>query len=166
MLYILVGIITLIILTFIGYISHLWFHSKSSGPFYRSHLTHHYTLYPKTDLISKPTEGYRSAGKDNTTYLFALIFAPLVLTCLGLTIFSVIPIWIGLLILLEMFLISIVNETMHSEFHLPNGFWHHFWFFKRLQKLHFLHHSFVLRNLGIYSYTWDRIFGTYRDKLK
>jgi sterol desaturase/sphingolipid hydroxylase (fatty acid hydroxylase superfamily) len=166
MLYLVVGIINLVLMSFLGYWSHRFFHSPKSGMLYLAHKNHHFLQYPKSNLLSSPTEGYRSAGKDNTTYLFAAVFAPIVICAILLMVFKIIPVGIGVLILSEMAIVSIINEFLHSAFHLSKSIWHYFPGFKKLQKLHFIHHHRVLSNLGIYSYAWDRIFGTYRDKLK
>lgn len=163
LLYIIVGILNLIFMAALGYFSHRFFHNVRSKRFYQAHRTHHFSVYPKHDLISKT---YRSAGKDNTFYLFAAIFAPIVIAAIILTLTSVIPFWMGIMILFEMLIISIVNEFLHNAFHLEKSLWHHFPNFKKLRTLHFIHHSFTRKNFGIYSYIFDKIFGTYRDKLK
>lgn len=156
---VLVSILTFIALTFLGYISHWAFHQKWSGLFYRKHYTHHFVLYPIEDFVS---DKYRNPKKDNSVFLFAIVFAPFVFTALFLTIFHIIPLLFGLIILGEMLIFSILNDQLHDAFHLNNSFWHRFWFFDRLKKLHFQHHIDTNSNFGIFNFAFDKILGTYK----
>lgn len=157
LLYLTVFIFVLILGTFLGYIFHRMFHQPWSGRFYKSHMVHHLKLYPITDYYS---DTYRDPGKDNTVILFGICFAPLGIGIILLTIFSIIPILMSVMIIVEMSLIGIVNNSMHDAFHLKKSFWDKFWFFARLRKLHFLHHSNMKSNFGIYSFAWDYLLGT------
>lgn len=158
LLYLVVFIFTFAFLTWLGYAIHWAFHQKWSGIFYRKHFNHHFLQYPPTDLLS---DTYRSPGKDNSVFLFAICFAPFVLTALLLTIFQVIPLGIGIMVFIEMAIIGFANDSLHDAFHIRKTFWSKFWFFKRLRRLHFLHHLDTQKNFGIFSFTWDRIFGSY-----
>lgn len=158
MVYLLVFVIGLLALTLLGYGTHYMFHQPWSGRLFQAHMVHHQKLYPIDNFLS---DAYRYAGKDNTTLLFALVFAPLVLAALLLTIFGVIPLAIGLEILGLMGIIGFVNNYLHDAFHLHKSFWHRFWFFEHLQKLHFNHHAKMDTNFGIFSFWWDRVFGTF-----
>jgi sterol desaturase/sphingolipid hydroxylase (fatty acid hydroxylase superfamily) len=149
-----------IFMTLLGYITHKIFHKKWSGRFYRAHFNHHYLQYPPEDLIS---DKYRDAGKDNTVYLFALCFSPFIIGNIILTILGIIPIILGVGIFIEMAVVSLLNSELHDAFHLTNSFWHKFWFFDNLKKLHFQHHFDQSKNYGIFSFMWDKIFRTYRN---
>lgn len=151
-------ILAFVFFTFLGYIVHRIFHSPWSGSFYKAHLNHHFLQYPPNDQVS---DVYRDAGVDNTFWRFALWFSPLVIGNIVLTILGIIPIVLGVGVFIEMAAVSFINDRFHDSFHLTKTFWHRFWFFDRLQKLHALHHHRVDRNYGIFSFFWDKIFGTY-----
>lgn len=152
--------ITLIVMTFLGYAFHMMFHKPWSGRFYQAHMNHHLKQYPPSNFTS---EGYRDSGKDNTVYLFILVFSPFVLTVLGLALAHVISIFLGVSVIIEMIAIGWLNNSIHDSSHLKNTFWHKFKFFDRLIRLHYYHHVNMGTNYGIFSFTWDKIFGTYKD---
>lgn len=147
-------------MTFLGYVFHLIFHKPWSGKFFKSHMNHHLKQYPSTDFYSSK---YRDAGKDNTVWLFAAVFAPIILTIIILIMINVIPLFMGLMSLAEMFFIGWLNNSMHDGFHVENSVWHKFWFFKKLEKLHYQHHVDMNTNYGIFSFVWDKILGTFQN---
>jgi sterol desaturase/sphingolipid hydroxylase (fatty acid hydroxylase superfamily) len=162
LLYLVVFIFTGAFLTLLGYLIHRAFHQKWSGTFYRRHYDHHFLQYPTTSLIS---DTYRQPNKGNSSvWLFAICFSPLILGTLLITVFGIIPLGIGIMIFIEMGLIAFLNDNMHDAFHIRKTFWARFGFFKRLRRLHFLHHQNTQSNFGVFSLTWDKIFGTYNNK--
>lgn len=158
MIYTLVLILVFMFLTFMGFAIHWSFHQKWSGIFYRKHYNHHFLQYPADDLLS---DTYRHSGKDNSVVLFGICFSPIVLTAVLLTIFGVIPMFLGVMILIEMGIIGFLNDNLHDAFHLNKSFWMRFKYFERLRQLHFLHHYNTQSNFGIFSFVWDRFFRTY-----
>lgn len=136
------------------------FHQPWSGRFNRAHLNHHLKQYPPTDFYS---DKYRDPGNDSTFILFAIVFAPIVATTILLTIIGIINLFLGLSILVEMAIIGFLNDSMHDSFHLRHTFWHRFKFFDRLIRLHYNHHTNMRVNFGIFTFLFDRIFGTYND---
>lgn len=153
-------IVIFVALTFLGYAFHWMFHQKWSKRFYRAHMNHHLKQYPVSNFYS---DKYRDAGKDNTVVLFGLIFSPLVFLALILTVFGYINLFLGIAILLEMAVIGFLNNSLHDSFHLKKTFWHRFSFFDKLVKLHYNHHIKMKTNFGIFSFVWDRLFGTFFD---
>jgi sterol desaturase/sphingolipid hydroxylase (fatty acid hydroxylase superfamily) len=149
-----------IIMILLGHLAHMAFHQKWAGIFHQAHLNHHNIQYPPSDMLS---EKYRNAGTDNTTIYFAIIFSPLIIGNILLTIFGIVPIIIGVGIFLEMLTVSLLNIFIHDALHITNGFWHRFKFFKNLQKLHFVHHIDQTKNFGIFNFFWDKAFGTYEE---
>ena len=150
-----------LVLTFLGWFFHFCLHRKWSGQFYRSHQYHHSVLYPPNSFLS---EEYREPKKDNSVILFAIVFAPFVIVQLLLTILQVIPLVLGIVMLVEMGIIAFLNNALHDSFHLYKSFWHKFWFFDKLQKLHLIHHQRQNTNYGIFNFWFDRIFRTYKRK--
>ena len=152
--------LTLILFTFLGYAFHMMFHRPWSGRFYKAHMNHHLRQYPVSDFYS---EKYRDPGTDSTVWLFALVFSPILITMVVLTALHVVSLFLGITVLLEMIFIGWLNNSLHDAFHIKKTFWHRFPFFDRLIKLHFEHHVDMGTNYGIFSFIWDKIFGTYRD---
>lgn len=144
--------------TFLGYVIHWFLHQPFSGVFYRKHYTHHFIHYPPGRLFS---ETYIYTKSDNSVVLFAILFSPFVATILLLTIFQVIPLVLGILLMIEMTIIGWTNTHMHDSFHIYHSLWSRFWFFSDLVILHSLHHHDTSKNLSIFWFGWDRIFGTY-----
>lgn len=159
-LYLLIILGTLFFFTFLGYVIHWSFHQKWSGKFYKSHLNHHTKQYPASNFYS---DVYRDAGKDNSVYLFMIVFSPLIITMLLLTITNTIPYLLGSIILAEMAVVGFLNNEMHDSFHIKGTMWEKLPFFKRLTDLHYIHHVDMSRNFGIFSFVWDKVFGTYEE---
>jgi sterol desaturase/sphingolipid hydroxylase (fatty acid hydroxylase superfamily) len=152
----------LIFMTLLGYVTHKAFHQPWSGIFFRAHTDHHNKQYPSSNMVS---EVYRSSGNNNTTYYFAAIFSPLIIGNILLTIFGIISIFLGIGIFIEMGIVSYFNIILHDSFHLKNSFWHRFWFFDRLVKLHTIHHLDQQKNFSIFGlFIWDKIFNTYEEE--
>ena len=138
----------------------MMFHKPWSKRFYNAHMNHHLKQYPPNDYVS---DVYRSAGSDNTVYLFGLAFSPFIIGNIVLTILGVIPVVLGIGIFIEMAIVSFLNSSLHDSFHITKTFWHRFLFFERLKKIHYEHHIDMSKNYGIFMFSWDKIFGTYKD---
>jgi sterol desaturase/sphingolipid hydroxylase (fatty acid hydroxylase superfamily) len=154
----LVGIVTYLITSLLGYVVHWAIHKPWAGRAYRAHRAHHIDLYPSGRLIS---DEYRSAGDQSTVYTFLLAFSPLLLLPVALWIAGVFSWGMALSAVLAMGLVGLLNDVIHDSFHVKNH-----WLsrvipgYDRMRRLHFVHHVNMRRNFGIYSFIWDRIFGT------
>jgi sterol desaturase/sphingolipid hydroxylase (fatty acid hydroxylase superfamily) len=153
-------VLTFIFFTLLGYVVHRMFHQSWAGVFYRAHSNHHNQQYPPGDLVS---DVYRDAGTDNTTLWMLAVFSPLILGNIVLTVAGIIPTFVGVGILVEMGVVSWLNESIHNSVHLTKSFWHRLWFFARLRRLHDQHHIDQGSNYGIFSFVWDKVFGTFRE---
>ncbi len=149
-----------------GYSLHKFLHSSKSGKLGRQHSAHH-RLYTINDFTSHQ---YRDAGKDNSTIIFFIAALPLAAIPIIFSFAGVFPIYLTISIILEMSLIGYLNVYIHDTFHIRNH-----WlnrapiinrFYKRLIKDHFIHHKFVKTNFGIFSFEFDKLFGTYRKSMK
>lgn len=155
--YLLIVFGTILFGTFLGYFFHYSFHQKWMGAFYKAHLTHH-TLYTYEDYTAAT---YRDSGSDNTVWMFGACFSPFFITPIILGWFGIIPISYAVTIFLTMAFVGFINNSMHDNFHMEHSWWDAFPFFSKLKWMHRLHHLNVQRNFGIFSFVWDRIFGTY-----
>ena len=103
------------------------------------------------------SDRYRSSGKDNSIVLFGILFAPIVLGTFFLTIFQVIPLVLGVLIMIEMAIIGYLNGSIHDDMHLFVLFGAAFGFFVNWCIFIISLHLNVRSNLGIFYFGWDKI---------
>ena len=140
-------------------------HRKWSGFLYRKHIRHHFSLYPPHDFIS---DVYRSAGKDNTFIVFLILAIPLILLPIILAIAGIISIACMIAALIVFAIIGGMHDYLHDSFHIRNHWLYRVPiiknYFAKLVDLHYLHHKKVFYNLGIFSFFWDRVFGTFRKE--
>lgn len=149
-----------IVFTFLGYAFHRIFHQPWSGRFYKSHMNHHLKQYPLNDFYS---DKYRNSGKDNSVWLFAIAFSPLVAILVWSVVSGHVGILFGAMIAIEMAIVGWLNDSMHDSFHIRKTFWHKFPFFQRLIDLHYQHHVDMGTNYGIFSFYWDKVFKTFKE---
>lgn len=146
--------------TLTGYLVHSFLHHKWAGFAATSHLVHHTEMYPPEDLIS---DKYRHAGKNTTV----LLFLPIVLSILALALFlgftGVLSIFYCAVTIVEILTISILHNLLHDAFHLNDSIWHRLPNFKKMQDIHFEHHVDMTKNFGIFDFTWDKFFETFKS---
>jgi hypothetical protein len=124
----------------------------------------HHNVYPHNDYES---EKYRSVGKDDTIFAFALLSLPIILTPVLLGFFGFISLFHTILIIAEMLLIGWLNNYFHEIFHVKNHWAYKVPLFNKLLKiwynLHFHHHQSPHTNFGIFGFHWDRLFKTFKE---
>lgn len=159
-------ILTFLVTTLFGHVVHWCLHQPWLGAVNNSHMTHHLRLYPADDFTS---EVYRNAGKDSTPKFFAVAAIPLVVTPIILAVLGVFTWPITLTVLAVEALMGFLHNYLHDSFHIKNH-----WLgrvpvlggiFHRWIELHYLHHVDMSKNYGIFTFFWDRLFGTYWKKL-
>src|SRR5579872_5819092 len=137
-----------------GYGIHRLLHCTWAGPLYVAHMAHYLELYPPGDFSS---ETYRGAGGRSTV----LLFLPFALAAAGLA-FWALPAWLAAGLCFEMAAAGWLNDRMHDSFHIarhPFGRWA---WYRRLRRMHRVHHEAMGYNFGIVSFAWDRVVGTLR----
>lgn len=155
--YALAASITFGAVSLFGYWSHRWLHNPRAGKAYKSHLKHH-SLYPISDYQS---EVYRSAGKDNSGFLFAAMSIPVVALPIGLSYFGKISWGMTSFIVSEMIFLGWLHDYLHDDFHIEGHWLNRFSFFRKWGRLHRQHHKNVKTNYSIFSFIWDRVFQSY-----
>lgn len=154
-------VITYFIVTLFGYVGHWSLHKPWMRKFNEIHLIHHLKLYPASDYLS---DSYRSAGTDNTLKVFAIMSIPILIIPIILWAIGVIPLYLMLLILMEMLIIGWLHDYLHDSFHIRNHFLTRMPLLKTLfnngVKLHYEHHLDLNKNYGIFSFHWDKLFNT------
>lgn len=158
---VLVGLITYLLTSLLGYVVHWAIHQRWTGKAYRAHRAHHIDLYPPGKLIS---DTYRSAGDQSTVYTFLLAFTPLLLAPVAFWLLGWFSMIQAVTAVGAMGLVGLLNDVIHDSFHIRSH-----WlsrvipYYNRMRQLHFIHHTNMKRNYGIYSFIWDKLFRTYKQ---
>ena len=153
--------IMFVIITLFGYALHKAFHQKWMGRYYKSHMVHHLKLYPIKDFTSAV---YRSPGKDNTAVFFFVAGLPIIVAPLVLFALHVIGWSILLTAIICMAVFGGAHNYLHDAFHITNHWLNRFSWFRKMIALHKVHHKNMQRNMGIYWFGFDRMFGTFKRK--
>lgn len=162
MLFLIVLIVSFVIATFFGHWIHWALHQRWLGAFNKGHMDHHTKQYPPSDLVS---EKYRaSKWYHSGIFLFTPAFIFL-LAGLGIPAHLLgLPLWgIGVFGGVMLFF-GLLNDYVHDNMHVEDHWLTRFTWFRRARTTHFVHHRNMKKNFGIFIFTWDRVFGTYREK--
>lgn len=158
----LIIIIVYVVISLFAYFAHKSLHQKWSGKYNKSHMAHHIALYPADNYLS---EKYRDAGKDDAIWFFAIISVPILLLPIILGIIGM-PLHLVIISIIEMLFLGYFNNFIHHAYHVKNH-----WIskvpvinilYRKLQHLHYIHHKYMQKNLGIFDFTWDVLFKTYK----
>lgn len=160
--FILTSITAFLVTTLFGQVIHWSLHQPWSGRFNKSHMTHHLVLYP---VSSYKSERYRDPGKDSTVKTFGLVALPLLAAPILLFLFGKLSLFLTLWSLAEMLILGWLHDSIHDSFHLHKSFWSRLPGYKAWAKKHYLHHVNMQKNFGIFTFFWDRLFGTLKTKL-
>ncbi len=147
------------LLSLLGYGLHRAMHQKWMGRLHASHMKHHRELYPVGDLHS---DVYRSAGKHNTVWLFMPFFGVELLALGAANLLGLLPVLHVVVIVALTVARGVVDNAIHDSFHV-RGHWMSVLApraYAQAQLLHFHHHDQMQSNFGIWSFFWDRLFGT------
>jgi sterol desaturase/sphingolipid hydroxylase (fatty acid hydroxylase superfamily) len=150
----LTAVLTFLLVEGVAYSVHRLAHSPKSGKLFRDHLHHHAQAYPPSRY---QTEKY--LGDLKTSFL--PVFVPL-FVLLNFVAAAVLP-WpcFGVFFVVSSFF-SLANNYLHDSFHVTGHWLRNFGWHKRLTVTHQVHHHNVKKNLGIYWYGLDRLFGSFR----
>jgi sterol desaturase/sphingolipid hydroxylase (fatty acid hydroxylase superfamily) len=145
--------------SFLGYVFHYLFHQPYFGKFYEIHKAHH-LLYPPNDFYS---EKYRKVLGGDTSLLFGIVFSPFILIVILLSVFGIFNVLATISALIAAIIAGWLNDFMHSQYHLFDAVikLDKFKYFRYLKEKHLIHHQFPNKNYGIYSFLFDKVFGTY-----
>jgi len=155
--------ITWVFGTLWGWGTHKFIHQRYAGPLFKQHLHHHVKHYPCHDFTS---DVYRQGKRDSSVYIFLALCIPIGIFPILLWKYEVISLAAMIVSLLNMAFIGFLNSWIHDTFHLNNH-----WlsklplikrFYEKLVQQHYTHHKYVQSNFGIFSFSWDKILGSYR----
>lgn len=122
-------------------------------------MAHHLKMYPPSNFSS---DVYRGTGKDSSLIFFIIALIPLIilLIIIGLLI-NYVPAMIAGIVTLV--LNGLLHNYIHDSFHINKSWVRRFSSFQRLEKLHYIHHANMRKNFGIFTFYWDRLFGSFKD---
>lgn len=155
--------LVVVVLTFLigstaGWVVHWLLHTELFKNLAKGHKVHH-ELYTPADFES---EEYRSAGKDNSSFVFIPILTITILLFFFPIAYLTNSWWIYLFVVAEGALVGYLNDKIHDAFHLTNHWLNQYLWFRKLKKLHLIHHVDPKFNHGIIWFGADKIFGTYK----
>ncbi|MDE2006604.1 MAG: sterol desaturase family protein [Rhodospirillales bacterium] len=133
---------------------HRWMgHRRWGGRFFRNHIDFHHRLYAPGHLTSAV---YRGEDGNNTPYFLI----PTLLAAGGL--FFVMPLWMFLAMAMAATASFATHVYFDKAYHVAGSPLERFAWFRRKQRLHFVHHMHANSNFAVIDFFWDRLFGTYR----
>jgi hypothetical protein len=152
------GLLTIFVVgNLLGWVVHTimhigWFTRLSKG-----HMRHH-TLYTSGDYLS---ETYRSAGKDDSAFIFIPAIAIPIIGITALCWLLTGVWWICAAMITFSIIVGWMNVYVHEAFHIRGHFLYRFKTFRELSRLHVLHHIHPKKNQGIIWFGIDRLMRTY-----
>jgi sterol desaturase/sphingolipid hydroxylase (fatty acid hydroxylase superfamily) len=156
-------LISLVVTTLFGYLVHKALHQKWMGRFCKAHMTHHMILYPPENYTS---EVYKHAGKDSTIYFFAVASIPMILIPIVLGLLGILAWHLVVIVIVTELLLGFVHNYLHDAFHIKDHWLNKMpvisIMFSKWNRLHYIHHVNMKLNYGIFTFFWDRVFGTYK----
>jgi len=129
-------------------------HQRLGGIFFRNHIRFHHAYYAKGHLVSS---SYRGAEGNNTPYFII----PTILVVGGM--FFVLPFGLFLVMTGASAASFYAHVYFDKEYHVEGSKLARFAWFRRKQRLHFVHHLHANSNFAVIDFFWDRLLGTYRD---
>lgn len=139
-----------------GYAIHRAAHSRWSGPLYRAHLQHH-LVYPAKDFLS---DEYRKGESS-----FIRWFIPVIIV-FCVTHWALLPWFDALTCNVTVLAVALWNSYIHDAFHIRGHWLERFRFFRKQRIMHRIHHANVHRNISMYLYVFDKVFGTLKRVLR
>jgi len=163
MLFLLTLLTSIVIASFLGHLTHWAIHQRWSGPAHRGHMDHHLKQYPPTSLTSMGK--YKSAKWYHSgPFLFTPVFLIILAAAGGLAYTLEVPLWAVATLGVTLLTYGLGNDWVHDTFHVQDHWLSQFSWYRRKREEHYVHHRNMRRNFGIVSFTWDRVFGTYKEQ--
>ena len=146
---------------FMGYITHRFFIHDGifSDKLRATHYCHHEIKYPYYNFES---EKYR-LSHDSLPWVLTIIFGgwfPLIILCY----FNVINVYLAILLFITSSLHIYVLSYIHDSYHIKDHWLNKYEWYKYNKHCHYIHHLDDM-NYGITNYVFDKLFGTFSDKI-
>lgn len=152
----------------LGYFLHMLLHSNKIKWLSYNHMYHHLHDYPATGKLR--SEKYVSGARNRFNFFgigmewfipgtLLVIFLITIMTLLGIKVLTQI-IFIGSILFWVFLMFNYMHDAMHlKKFWMGNLKW-----FKKVRRLHDIHHLNMQTNYGICFFFLDKLFGTFRNK--
>jgi hypothetical protein len=129
-------------------------HRRMGRQFFRNHVYFHHVYYSKDRLVS---ERYLAEEGNNTPFFLIPVFA-VVAVC-----YLFMPLHLLVVQLATMAASFGAHVHLDKQYHVAGSWLGRFSWFRRKQRLHFVHHRHANANFAVIDYFWDRLLGTYRS---
>lgn len=151
-------IVSLVLASFFGHVVHWALHQPWTGIAHKGHMQHHEVFYPPGRMVS---DSYQAPPWYHNS---SLLFTPPLLALVGIV---GTVLWlcgapmVGLAVFAAaMVSFALINDAVHDSFHLRKQPLARFGWYRRLRKLHYVHHRNMTVNFGVINFTWDQVFRT------
>ncbi len=132
----------------------LFGHTRLGRSLYKVHVGSHHGVYSKDILMS---DRY-SDEEESLTFYYVIPTVILV----GVA-YLILALDLLVVHLSSLALAFYAHVYLHVHYHLKDSWLRRFEWFKRKQRLHFVHHRDMSKNFAVVEFFWDRVFGTYRS---
>lgn len=129
-------------------------HHSRGGTFFYNHVGFHHRYYSRDHLVSAI---YLGNEGNNTPYFFIPVLF------VGIFTYFLLP--------LDLFVVQVIacsasfyaHVFFDKEYHVERSRLERFAWFRRKQKLHFVHHQHADSNFAVIDFFWDKVLRTYRE---
>ena len=129
-------------------------HRRIGRQFFRNHVYFHHVYYSKDRMVS---ERYLADEGNNTPFFLIPILAVVAVSYLFM------PFHLFVVQLVTMAASFGAHVHLDKQYHVAGSWLGRFSWFRRKQRLHFVHHRHANANFAVIDYFWDRLLGTYRS---
>lgn len=134
---------------------HRWLgHTRAGGGLRRVHEGSHHTIYTERRMLSRKYD-------DSETSITPFFLAP-ALIVIGLFLWLV-PLRLVIAIATGIAASYAAHVYLHAHYHLSTSPLRRYAWFRRLRRLHAIHHRDGTKNFGLLHFWWDRASGTFHD---
>ena len=135
-----------------AFLHYLVGHSVFGRSLHQTHVRSHHGLYANDVLAS---DLYSDEEDSLTSYY---VIPTVILVALA---YFLLPLDILLVHFGSLALAFYAHVYLHVHYHLTNSWLKRFEWFRRKQRLHYVHHADMSKNFAVVEFFWDRVFGTY-----
>lgn len=152
-------ILTWLVGTGAGWFVHWLMHQPWTGALYQGHMSHH-RRYPRHNLVS--TDYRYTGGSDSLLVFLPTIALPVLGLLLALKALHCSDNVLFVALTFSTF-VGGLHDWIHIQIHLRGSKLLRYRWFWTLRALHFEHHKYVQKNLGVLWFVWDDLLDTYQE---
>lgn len=133
--------------------AHYLMHQRWTGPLWESHQLHHRLYNPK----------HHTTDKFNPVGWKSFRFRAVIFVIVTAAIFSLLPLAMAVAVMTEVVVLAILTDSIHDATHTTEHPLARFAWFRRLQHLHWIHHTNVKKNFGVLTFFFDKLGGYFSE---